>query len=268
MSLFNVATLNISGWRMSGQNSWFERRINALNFISQYSPDIIGFQELHLSNMLYLTERIEDLTFWTGIDEGNGMIPNTIAVNEHRFFCVSRDSVWLSNTPYVKSIGWNSQNLRACSIYHLWDLQDQRLLIVVNVHLDHVSEEARVNGSKMILGELSDIDTGVPIVITGDFNCDTYAPFEGVKYTGIPNELFSYAGFRDAWHARNNQYPPPNTFNGFEGSEYEGGDHGTWRVDWILAKNLDVVSCEVVTQPDDQLISDHYPVVAMLDYQD
>lgn len=203
-----------------------------------------------------------------GLDEGNGLFPNTIAVNHDRFFCILSESVWLSDTPYIKSKSWNSKNPRVCSIYHLWDLDEQRLLVLVNTHLDHVSEEARVNSTKMILGEISELDSEMPIVIVGDFNCDTYAPFDRVKYTGVPHDLFVYAGFKDAWYMRNSQYPPPTTFNGFIGSKYDGGDYGTWRVDWILAKNLDVIYCEIVTQPDNQLISDHYPVIAGFDYLD
>jgi len=66
---------------------------------------------------------------------------------------------------------------------------DKGELVVVNTHLDHISEEARQKGTALIASRLAEQD--VPVVVGGDFNCEPGSPAH--------KELLS-AGYRDSFH--------------------------------------------------------------------
>jgi endonuclease/exonuclease/phosphatase family metal-dependent hydrolase len=87
-----------------------------------------------------------------------------------------------------------------------------------------VSELARLEGARLIIGQLAAIAPDEPLVITGDFNCDPGTP---------PYQAFAEAGLVDCFLAAGGTDGPESlTFHGFKGRGYVLKDGRTERIDW------------------------------------
>ncbi|MBQ3904880.1 MAG: endonuclease/exonuclease/phosphatase family protein, partial [Eubacterium sp.] len=95
-----------------------------------------------------------------------------------RFELTDKGSFWLSETPEEMSKDWGAACYRICSYVILKDKTNNKQLVVFNTHLDHISDEARINGINVVLDKIKQFG-GLPSVIMGDFNADesseTYA---------------------------------------------------------------------------------------------
>ena len=173
-----VVTFNIRSVYLGqdGINSFLFRSGMILEKIREQSPDLICFQEVtdsiraflenHLSGYdLYGHGRNADL-------RGEGV---TIAVRQGAFALVSFNSFWLSPTPFVPGSRYENQSKcpRICPVAVFLSKENGKLLRVVGVHLDHVSDEARILGNKQILAYLAEESKTHPVdatVVLGDFN--------------------------------------------------------------------------------------------------
>ena len=129
-----------------------------------------------------------------------------------------------------------------------------REFVYLNTHLDHVSEAARLNGSRLILDRLGQIGLDLPCIISADFNQE---PGSSVY------RLFVEAGLQDAHLAAGGSNGSEVfTFHRFTGARELG------RIDWILcSRPLRVTSCHIVTDAERLIYpSDHFPVVAELSW--
>ncbi|MBP5427685.1 MAG: endonuclease/exonuclease/phosphatase family protein [Clostridia bacterium] len=169
---FNVRSVYLGE---DGVNSFLFRSGMILEKIREESPDLICFQEVidpirdffkrHLDGYdLYGHGRNADRA-------GEGV---TIAVKRGLFDLVDFESFWLSPTPHVPASRYpkQSQCPRICLVAVL-RAPDAKLLRVVGVHLDHVSDEARILGIKQIVEYLAAKQTELPCdatVVLGDFN--------------------------------------------------------------------------------------------------
>ena len=123
-----------------------------------------------------------------------------------------------------------------------------------NTHLDHEIQLARERGAELIRQRISDLNTSLPVLLTGDFN----AGADNKAYTILTSEDF----LRDTWNlAKERRGEGLGTFNGFK----EIPRNNT-RIDWILARgNVEVDATEIVTfSRDAQFPSDHFPIVTWL----
>ena len=66
---------------------------------------------------------------------------------------------------------WGAACYRVCSYVILAEKDTKKELVVFNTHLDHVSDEARINGINVVLDKIQQFG-GLPSVIMGDFNAD------------------------------------------------------------------------------------------------
>ncbi len=170
----NIVSANVRTWSPTDilQKSWFFRADKLLKSVTAQSPDIIGFQEVTKMHYAYLTE---NLTGYDNVLEYRDNSPLSegcpIFYRSDRFELVDKGSFWLSETPEVMSKDWNSACYRICSYVILKDIQSQSELVVFNTHLDHISDEARINGIKVVLDKIAQFG-GLPSIIMGDFNAD------------------------------------------------------------------------------------------------
>src|SRR5262249_49899269 len=123
--------------------------------------------------------------------------------------------------------------------------------IHLNTHLNDESKGARWMGNEVNLRQLVELDPqrALPVVMTGDFNCNPWSPV----YGRLLNDGFVDT-YRAAGHADSVQ---SSTFHGFQGRDYfalEWGDQLFWRVDWILLyageAPLQTSSCTIVRDAD------------------
>jgi endonuclease/exonuclease/phosphatase family metal-dependent hydrolase len=268
-----VMSFNIRGSsRDRGRaNAWANRASANVETIERCAPTLIGFQEFQRGNLKTYRRRLPGYAHVLGPRYANRPPHsfNAIYFDPARLELLDSGGFWLSRTPERYSASWETRVVRSAN-WALFGLSEAGMTLVhLNTHLDHVSPLARREGSRLILQKLSelreDIGTGIPLIVTGDFNCRP----------GTPTYLnFIEGGFVDVYLATGNEEgKDANTFHAFKGSRYQDAhpDRGPRRIDWILLKDPDrrmaVKSCSIVRDNDESsgvYPSDHYPVLADL----
>src|SRR5215210_3846162 len=248
-------------------NAWPERAVLNVQTIRRHAPDVIGFQELQSGNLETYTEGLPQYEHVLGPEYGNGARPslNAIFFDPEHLRLLDAGGFWLSETPARYSSSWGSRVVRSAN-WAYFGLSGLSFLHL-NTHLDHVSQAARVEGSRLILRRVAEIldhyGEGTPVVVTGDFNCrpgtPTYRNFVG-------------GGFVDTYLAAGNEDgSDAHTFHAFKGRRYRDARPGLGprRIDWILLRDprghLRPASCSIVRDhAGEKYPSDHYPVLADL----
>jgi endonuclease/exonuclease/phosphatase family metal-dependent hydrolase len=161
---------------------------------------------------------------------------------------------WLSETPHEhRSKSWDSAFPRMVT-YGLFKETGRKLwFYFINTHLDHISEMARFQGSRMIRSYF--FPKEMPMILLGDFNeppdASVYQQFIG---PGSP--------LMDTWRALHQvgvENPTQHQFNG----EPRGS-----RIDWILVSPpFRVKQVEIITNNKrGRYPSDHFPYLAEVEY--
>lgn len=165
------------------------KRIKELTaVIADVSPDVIGTQEATPEWMQYLTMAYEGVYDYIGVGRDNGVDEGEYAAIFYRtdkFNVLDSGTFWLSLTPEVPSVNWDSACYRICTWAVFERKSDGKTFAFLNTHLDHVSEEAQVNQAKIVAEKAKTFD--IPVIITGDMNVtpDTsaYSTFTGAGFT-------------------------------------------------------------------------------------
>lgn len=146
-------------------------------------PDSFGLQEALKEWMDYLTEGLPEYG-WVGVGRDDGKEEgefNPIFYRKDQYELVDSGTFWLSETPDVPSLGWNGGCNRLCTWAVLREKATGFTYAHVNTHLDNASEEARINGAKLVREKILSFD--MPVVCTGDFNVE-----EGSTVYNIMND--------------------------------------------------------------------------------
>lgn len=258
-STLSIMTYNIRGaFFNDGINSWPNRKALNVRLLKQHAPDLIGFQEVHQENLaIFQTNCDYAQHLGTPYNDHEPYQFTTITWNSQRLRKIESGGFWLSETPELHSRSWDTACIRSASWVKLAWLENDLTFLHLNTHLDHVSELARVEGTKLILQFLEKVN--LPMVVTGDFNCppasEAYHLFMGHNF----KDTFTLSGNQDArW-----------TYHGYRGQAYTPHQQDQNRIDWILLRDWDegvqVISCVVVEDAQPPLYpSDHYPIMARI----
>lgn len=278
MSQLRVMTFNIAGAddEDDGVNAWqAERAPLNIATIQRYAPDLISFQELqflnHTTYQQYLPEYQALLGAQADIEP---YLYNAIYWKPTVCALETSGSFWLSETPDQYSGSWDTADIRVLTWARFRHLATGTHFALLNTHLDHISEEARIEGCQLILRQLHSIkQTDEFIVFCGDFNSNPWIP-EGAEsiastFTNEPYRLLQAAGFRDSFRtAGTNDSATSHTYHGYQGTQYDlHTAHRAWRLDWILIHDeqspVSVRNCQIIhDHQGDVYPSDHYPVIA------
>ena len=175
---FRVATFNMRTDCDKGEHAWTNRLPLVLKVVKDNEFDIIGAQELKTNQVFDLRRRLgpegyvaigRRRTFDSKYDtEGIYLLFNT-----NKFECLENGTFQLSETPDVPgSRSWSTDCPRTCVWAKLKRRGDGAEFFVFNTHLDHKSEEARRNGTKLIISRMKAAAAdGTPAFLLGDFNC-------------------------------------------------------------------------------------------------
>ena len=152
------------------KRSWFYRADLIAEDINSVKPDIIGFQEATFVHYDYLQK------IMVGYDSENQYRDNFVLSEgcpifwrTDKFEKIDSGSFWLSETPDVMSKDWGSEHYRICVYVILRDSQSGKEFAVFNTHLDHTSDEARINGIEVVLDKISEFGD-LPAYLMGDLN--------------------------------------------------------------------------------------------------
>lgn len=259
MSDVKVVTFNLRCiWKgeVDEKNSFINRAGMIYDKILSEFPDVIMFQEVVEEHLEFLKRCLKEYDFYghfRGEDyTGEGLFT---AVKKDSMQVVGYDSYWLSPTPYVPGSRFESQSVcpRTCLTLKLRDIKTNKIFKCINVHLDHMSDEARIEGIKLLLGNAAKdfkLDN-LPIILGGDFNAlpdsKTIAycnEFEPIKLFDITADI-------------------PETFHNFGKSSL--------KIDYLYVSEIIKNALNKVYIWDDKnggiYLSDHYPVCMEFDIE-
>lgn len=230
-----------------GKKSWFYRADLMVQDIAQVAPGIIGFQEVTGVHYDYLVDRLPQ--YDSVIDyRDNSPLSEGCPIFYHTdlYTLVDKGSFWLSKTPEMMSKDWGAAHYRICSYVILKNNADGKEFVVFNTHLDHVSDEARINGIQVVLEKIAQFG-GLPSIIMGDFNA-----LEGSKtYQSVTEH------FLDAQHAANHSVSTHTYQNWGNPDSFKRLDYFMISKEGILPLAYRVQSAVV----DGEYYSDHCPIV-------
>ncbi len=167
MMSYNLRCISPTDW---GKKAWFYRANLVIDDIENEKPGIIGFQESTKWHYKYLVDTLKGYDSVIEYrDEAFNSEGCPIFYNTELYELVDKGSFWLSETPDVMSKSWSAQFNRVCSYVILTDKTSGEDFVVFNTHLSHVSDEARINGIKVVLDKIEEFGS-LPAVIMGDFN--------------------------------------------------------------------------------------------------
>lgn len=198
-----------------GEKNWSVRSALIFEDIRDQEPGVIGFQEVTQQQYADLIKMLPEydsvITYRDDTPSSEGC---PIFYDASLYTLVDEGFFWLSETPEVMSKGWGAAYYRICSYVVLTDSQSGRDFAVFNIHLDNISEEARLEGIGVVLEKISQFSS-LPTVIMGDFNAtedsETYArvteDFLDARYeTEYTSDSYTYQNWGNLQKARRIDY--------------------------------------------------------------
>ena len=130
-------------------------------------------------------------------------------------------------------------------------------MYVLNTHFTLRRGQAQIDSATLITERVGALPSDSAVIVTGDFNA--------VAETSETWRVATGQGLEDAWVVADARLGPALTSNGF--APPPDGREG--RIDWILVGwPIAVRSAETVVHTrDGRFPSDHYPVIARLEFQ-
>lgn len=212
---------------------WDNRKDVCIEIIKRQNPDIICTQEVINVQDKDLAEAFPAyFSFgFAGPDMDaypvgyHGIAKNVILFSKERYELISTGNYWLSETPHVAaSKSWGTARARHCNWVRLLDKRTGKEFRVMNIHLDHISQEAKEAQIGMILNEASQYQKDFPQLLIGDFNARMENPV--VK-------SITAAGWSDIYAEMHPENPNIRSYHGFKGLHDDSGDTG--RIDFIFS---------------------------------
>ncbi len=242
---------------------WQARKDICATIISNQKPDIICLQEVLKGQMNDLKKALPGFAA-VGFDgpemDANpvgyhGIAKNPVMFSKKRYELLHAGTFWLSETPLqAGSISWSSARARHANWIRLKDRKTGTDFRVINVHLDHKSQEAREKQIQLLLEEASQYPAAFPQVLAGDMNAHAGNPVYGIIRS---------AAWTDTYTAVHGEQEPGHTVHLFQGDQYEKKDKGR-KIDFIFSKgNAAAVAAKVIKDSVNGIYpSDHYFVSA------
>ena len=238
-----------------GVNKWDDRKVEVINLIRYYEPEIFGIQEGLINQVKYLDQNLSNYSrVGVGRDDGKEKGEfSAIYYNKEKISLVKTSTFWLSETSKVPSIGWDASMERICT-YGLFEIRsNNQKILIFNTHYDHVGKKARIKSSKLILKKINEInEAGDPVILMGDFNSEPNSK---------PIKVILREFEDGARLTKNGIYGSDGTFTGFVENKI-----AKRRIDYIFTKKLNVVNYRHIDdkRKNNHYLSDHLPVLVKL----
>ncbi|MBN2163793.1 MAG: endonuclease/exonuclease/phosphatase family protein [Pontiellaceae bacterium] len=260
----NVMSYNIRyGTAGDGENDWNSRRELLIGQLGRSGADTIGLQEALRFQIDEIRAALPQYgEVGIGRDGGEAGEYSCILYDATRFEVLDSGTFWLSETPEICSKGWEAACVRICT----WALLSERAtgerFYHYNTHLDHMSEEARLNGVRLVSRRIDAGDRTVPFVLTGDFNAaEDSRPVRYLKGEACDDlTAWTHVTMVDTFRVLHPLETTVGTFNRFQ------GETGGAKIDYILtAPEVTVLAAAIDhSMPGGRCVSDHFAVTASL----
>ena len=249
---FIIATYNTRCPADKPPYDWVSRAPRYIEVIKKNKFEIFGMQEPRKNQVDDVVAGTSFRSLGGGRDDFKDAGEfNNIVYDPKRFELLDGGTFGLSEHPETPGcISWKS----ACPRIATWGVFRDRLtgkkFYYCNTHLDHVSEEARVNGIRLVLEHAERNGKGCPVLLTGDFNA--FPDSEVYKMTS--QHLHDACRISQTPHTG-----PAKTFHGWGSEKVRNAP-----IDYIFVSDgVRVLRAYTDdTKPSGEFASDHYPVIA------
>jgi len=257
---FNVRTI---GYEDSSEKFWDNRKELVKDTILKYSPDLIGFQELKISQYDFMKSNLTEYGYYgeNCMGEGDAATAlggyNAIFFKTDRFEFVDSRTLWLSETPNEVSVGWDAKvnDYRTLTEIKIKDKLNKKTVTFINTHFMFNAPVAVEESSRMLKNIAE--ENGGGVIMTGDFNYQEGTPNYNIVISGNLADTRQLTEDTDSG----------GTFHGFNGTL-----DSPWPVpiDFIFVTDtfFDAVSYRIIRDksPEGYYPSDHYPVLSVIKY--
>ncbi|WP_311316279.1 endonuclease/exonuclease/phosphatase family protein [Epilithonimonas hominis] len=240
------------------ENSWNNRKDDALALMSYYHPDYFGVQEAVPQQMTDIKTTLTDYDYvGVGRDDGKNQGEySAIFYDKNKLEVIKSGTFWLSETPEKPSKGWDAAYNRVCTYAFFKIKKTGKQFLAMNLHFDHVGDVARVNSAKLILEKIKELNPkNLPLTLAGDFNLT-----DGSE----PIKIISKSLTDSYYNSQKPHYGPKGTWQNFDINT-----PSTERLDYVFVKGFDVLSNRTINDRRENLLypSDHFPVLTEIGFK-
>ncbi len=192
-----------------GVNAWSERKKSTLNWLKNQDADLYFFQEVLHHQYIDLQEQLDGYqSYGVGREDGHEKGEfSPVFFKTNRFELKDTLTVWLSPNPTVPSKGWDAACERIATLVILIDKLDNKTLVCINTHWDHIGKIAQEKSAEMIL-TLIDLSPAPFQILGGDFNVTT--AHSGIQKISEQLHLMQTHENRDTYHGFKNEITTDN----------------------------------------------------------
>lgn len=256
LSPLKVMSFNILAGQDSdtGDHSWPSRKIACLAMLRQEMPEVAGIQEARRDQITCLAANMPEYAYTAqAVRDAAASMHNMILYRKDRFSLLDSGVFWLSDTPGVMSKGWDGDQNRCAVWVKLGENGSGKELFFFCTHLDHIGEQARLKGARLIVSQIKEIaGTAASVFVVGDMNA-SYAAADSRRAQLQPFYDWMYAARDSAFETTSKM-----SYNALG----ERATQPTWNIDHIFYRNVAARKYRVLDGGGYGVtyISDHWPI--------
>jgi hypothetical protein len=192
-----------------GVNAWSNRKKTTLNWLKNQDADLYFFQEVLHHQYIDLQEQLDGYqSYGVGREDGHEKGEYCpVFFKTNRFELKDTLTVWLSPNPTVPSKGWDAACERIATLVILNDKIDNKTLVCINTHWDHIGKIAQEKSAEMIL-TLIELSPAPFQILGGDFNVTS--AHSGIQKISEQLHLMQTHENRDTYHGFKNEITTDN----------------------------------------------------------
>ncbi|MDR0328775.1 MAG: endonuclease/exonuclease/phosphatase family protein [Planctomycetaceae bacterium] len=263
-----------------GEDNWVNRRDIMTEVITAGDYDFIGTQETVMhpnpeqNQVTFIASKLPEYGSFGRSRETDSEVGEAMMIfykkNRWQMDEMDQTTFWLSDTPEIA--GSKTDPAAGCTrsvtvaLFH--ELKDGkptgRKIYVYVTHYDHMSEEARQRGAKLLMERMAERkNKDVPVVVMGDMNCGEKSPairfMQGEPMKLDDKEWTASYKLTDTFRAANPDEAEVGTFHGFR-------TPGKDKIDYIfISPSLKTISSAIIrSQREGRYPTDHFPVEAVI----
>ena len=255
---YTLATYNIRYATKEDEgtgNGWDKRKRHVVGLIKDHDMDVVGTQEGDNLQIQYMAEQLHKYAHTKeGYGSESGSHNAAIFYKKEKFTLLDQGHFWMSETPEVKSKGWDASDYRITNWVKLQDKTTGKEFFFFNTHFYWRKQVAKEMSGVLIASKMREIAGNTPIICVGDFNS---LP-ESKQIQDIEKELTDS-------YKRSPIHQNKVVGTGFPGGVFTGVSDK--RIDYVfVSKEVDVHSYEAdnATYDENRYPSDHLPIIVTL----
>ncbi|MDB5004118.1 MAG: endonuclease [Mucilaginibacter sp.] len=256
----NIGTYNLRNDNKEDSlkgNGWGYRFPVICKIVQFNDLDIFGTQEGKYNMLNNMVDSLPGYK-WIGIGRDDGKKKgefSAIFYKATRFKILKQGNFWLSTITDRPNKGWDAVLPRICTWAQFQDIKTGFTFYFFNLHMDHIGVVARKESASLVLRKIKEMAGNSATIFTGDFNVDQYnESYAEVISTGVLKDCYTLAPIKLATNG---------SFNSFNLNTKTDS-----RIDHIfVTKQFNVKRYAILTNSyNGKAPSDHYPVVAIMNY--